>query len=150
MHATSKEYRPKATDRKDDFWKRLGLPSRGPKLHEALREGISFTVYTKLASASGLENKELARYVVIPPATLQRRAKAGRFNVEEGDRLYRFAEVYKSAIDLFEGDEERASQWLLHPVRGLGGKRPVEMIATTAGAEAVLDLIGRLEHGVIT
>ncbi|MHC9037670.1 antitoxin Xre/MbcA/ParS toxin-binding domain-containing protein [Cobetia marina] len=33
-------------------------------------------------------------------------------------------------------------------MRGLGGRRPVEMVATTAGAEAVLDLIGRLEHGV--
>ncbi|WP_280564168.1 antitoxin Xre/MbcA/ParS toxin-binding domain-containing protein [Chromohalobacter sp. 48-RD10] len=148
MQTDIKAYRPKAAARKEDFWKSLGLPSRGPKLHEALSEGIPYQVYTKLASVSGLENKELARYVVIPPATLQRRAKAGRFSVDEGDRLYRFAEVYKSAIDLFEGDKEQASKWLLHPVRGLGGKRPVEMIATTAGAEAVLDLIGRLEHGV--
>ncbi|MDF9435604.1 antitoxin Xre/MbcA/ParS toxin-binding domain-containing protein [Chromohalobacter israelensis] len=62
--------------------------------------------------------------------------------------MYRFAEVYKNAVDLFEGDRQRANTWLLNPVRGLGGQRPVEMIATTAGAEAVLDLIGRLEHGV--
>ncbi len=70
------------------------------------------------------------------------------FKRDEGDRLYRFAEVYKNAVDLFEGDRQRANTWLLNPVRGLGGQRPVEMIATTAGAEAVLDLIGRLEHGV--
>ncbi|WP_233266249.1 type II RES/Xre toxin-antitoxin system antitoxin [Cobetia sp. L2A1] len=98
--------------------------------------------------ASGLESKELARYVVIPPATLKRRADTGYFKPAEGDRLYRFAEVYKSAVDLFEGDKAKAKEWLLSPVRGLGGRRPVEMVATTAGAEAVLDLIGRLEHGV--
>jgi uncharacterized protein (DUF2384 family) len=33
-------------------------------------------------------------------------------------------------------------------VQGLGGARPAEMIATSAGTDAVLDLIGRLEHGV--
>ncbi|MBZ5876663.1 type II RES/Xre toxin-antitoxin system antitoxin [Chromohalobacter israelensis] len=148
MSSTIKEYRPKAVDRKEGFWQTLGLPSRGPKLHEALSEGVPYEVYTNLAAISGLESQELARYVVISSATLQRRAKAGHFKRDEGDRLYRFAEVYKSAVDLFEGDRQRANTWLLNPVRGLGGQRPVEMIATTAGAEAVLDLIGRLEHGV--
>ncbi|WP_304526792.1 antitoxin Xre/MbcA/ParS toxin-binding domain-containing protein [Halomonas sp. I5-271120] len=148
MQAAIKEYRPPASARKDDFWKSLGLPPRGAKLHEALSEGVSYKVYTKLTEASGLESKELARYVVIPPATLKRRADTGYFKPAEGDRLYRFAEVYKSAVDLFEGDKGKAKEWLLSPVRGLGGRRPVEMVATTAGAEAVLDLIGRLEHGV--
>lgn len=148
MEAAIKEYRPKVKRRKDDFWKALGLPPRGAKLHEALSEGVSYKVYTKLTETSGLESKELARYVVIPPATLKRRADTGYFKPAEGDRLYRFAEVYKSAVDLFEGDKAKAREWLLSPVRGLGGRRPVEMVATTAGAEAVLDLIGRLEHGV--
>ena len=148
MEAAIEEYRPKPKPKKDDFWKALGLPARGAQLHEALEKGVPYKVYTELATASGLESKELARYVVIKPATLQRRATAGRFKQDEGDRLYRFAEVYKSAVDLFEGDQQRARRWLLNSVRGLGGRRPVEMVATTAGAEAVLDLIGRLEHGV--
>ncbi|MFT0137715.1 antitoxin Xre/MbcA/ParS toxin-binding domain-containing protein [Alcanivoracaceae bacterium MT1] len=81
---------------------------------------MPYTVYIKLAENAGLEQKE----------------------------LYRFAEVLKAATDLFEGDKVRARQWLLNPVRGLGGRRPVEMIATSAEAEAVLNLIGRLEHGI--
>lgn len=148
MNVLVKEYRPTASARKDDFWKALGLPSRGARLHEALSEGISYKVYTRLVETSGLEVQELARYVVIPPATLKRRAEAGYFKPAEGDRLYRFAAVYKGAVDLFEGDRAKAKAWLLSPVRGLGGHRPVEMLATTAGAETVLDLIGRLEHGV--
>lgn len=130
------------------FWQTVGIPARGAQLYNVLKEGMSFTVYKKLVAASGLEHKELARYVAIPPATLQRRAKAGQFNVDESDRLYRFAEVLNAASELFEGDNERARQWLLNPVRGLGGRRPLEMIATSAETEAVLDLIGRLEHGV--
>ncbi|WP_027351047.1 type II RES/Xre toxin-antitoxin system antitoxin [Halotalea alkalilenta] len=131
------------------FWKRVGMPPRGAGLHQALRDGIPYTVYTRLASMAGLEHKELAKYVVIPQATLQRRAKLGRFKQDEGDRLYRFAEVLEAATALFEGDKEGARQWLLHPVRGLGGRRPVEMLATSAEVEAVLELIGRLEHGVV-
>ncbi|MAO60136.1 MAG: antitoxin [Alcanivorax sp.] len=130
------------------FWKTVGIPARGARLHEALREGVSYVVYKQLVSVAGLEHQELARYLVIPPATLRRRAKAGKFKVEESDRLYRFAEVLKAAIDLFEGDRERAVHWLSNPVRGLGDRRPVDMLATSAEVEAVLDLIGRLEHGV--
>ncbi|MGP9652833.1 type II RES/Xre toxin-antitoxin system antitoxin [Halomonas sp. AOP35-4E-18] len=130
------------------FWQIVGIPARGAQLYDALKEGMSFTVYKKLVAASGLEHKELARYVAIPPATLQRRAKAGKFNVDESDRLYRFAEVFNATTELFEGDNDRARQWLLNPVRGLGDRRPVDMLATSAETEAVLDLIGRLEHGV--
>ena len=45
MEAAIKEYRPKAKLRKKDFWKSLGLPSRGLELHEALEEGVPYKVY---------------------------------------------------------------------------------------------------------
>jgi putative toxin-antitoxin system antitoxin component (TIGR02293 family) len=131
-----------------DFWSLIGIPSRGLQLHEALQSGLSYAVYGKLAEMAGLDKKELAKAAVIAPATLHRRAKAGRFNQDESDRLYRFAEVLKAAADLFEGDMSAANAWLNKPVRGLGGRRPVDMLATSAETGAVLDLIGRLEHGV--
>jgi len=130
------------------FWQRVGIPARGTQLYMTLKEGMPFSVFKKLAAASGLEQKALARYVAIPPATLQRRAKADRFSLEESDRLYRFAEVLNATVELFEGDQDQAGVWLLSSLRGLGGRRPVDMIATSAETEAVLDLIGRLEHGV--
>lgn len=148
MPTALKEYRPSGAA-KNGFWKAVGMPARGAKLHQLLKEGLPFTVYKNLATTAGLEHKELAKYAVIPPATLQRRAKSGRFKPDESDRLYRFAEVLNAATDLFEGDTAGAQQWLLNPVRGLGGRRPVEMIATSAETESVLDLIGRLEHGVL-
>ncbi|GGI75735.1 antitoxin [Shewanella hanedai] len=130
------------------FWQLVGVPARGASLYAALHNGLPFEVYAKLAKISGLEKSELANATVIASATLQRRAKAGRFNKDESDRLYRFAEVYKSALDLFEGNNSDASKWLKNPVRGLGDKRPIEMLSTSAETEAVLNLIGRLEHGV--
>ena len=108
MEAGISEYHPEAKPPQDDFWKVLGLPSGKLELHEAVKEGVPYTVYTKVAAASGLESTELARYVVISSTTLRRRAKAGRFKLDEGDQLYRFSVVFKSAVELFEGDRERA------------------------------------------
>ncbi|WP_299260624.1 antitoxin Xre/MbcA/ParS toxin-binding domain-containing protein [uncultured Kushneria sp.] len=142
------EYRPTPT-KGVGFWGQIGIPSRGRKLHEALHDGIAYGVYPKLAKASGIEPKALARYVNIASATLGRRAQSKRFTCDESDRLYRFAELFKTALDLFEGDHARAREWVLKSNPGLGGRAPVEMIKTSAEHRTVLNLIGRLEHGVM-
>ena len=148
MKSAIKVFRPKQADHKSDLWHAIGLPRRGPQLHEALRNGVAYEVYSMLASFTGLGKQDLARFVAISPTTLRRRATTGRFTVDEGDRLYRVAEVYHCAIDLFEGDTQQTNQWLLTPAPGLGNTRPVDMVVTSAGTAAVLNLIGRLEHGV--
>ena len=133
-----------------DIWSEVGIPERGERLFNVLEKGFSYHVFSKVAKATGLDQKVLAQYVSIPPATLARRAKSGVFKLEESDRLYRYIQVLSKAIDLFEGDTASAQQWVKQPVKGLGEKSPFEMLTTTAGTEAVLDLIGRLEHGVLS
>jgi len=118
-------------------------------LYRALHEGVSYSSFQVLARATGLNRTALRKAVAIPSATLNRRAKQGRFSAEESDRLFRFAQVYDAAIQLFEGDAEAAIHWMRNPVRGLGGERPIDMLTTSAEAGAVLDLIGQLEHGVV-
>ncbi len=132
-----------------DFWKTIGIPQRGQALYDRLYEGLPYDVYKRLARIAGLHQKELARFVLIALSTLRHRVEADRFTPEESDRLYRFARVFKAALDLFEGDLEAAREWLTTPVRGLGGKRPADMLGTSAETEAVLELVGRLEHGVV-
>ena len=58
-----------------------------------------------------------------------------------------FDKVFQAALALF-GNEYANHRWLQHPVRGLGSKRPIDMLSTEEDTEVVLDLIGRLEHGV--
>lgn len=131
------------------LWEELGIPPRGPALHQALHEGLPYATFQSLAEAADLERAALRRAVAISPATLSRRARQGRFSAEESDRLFRFAQLYEAAVDLFEGDAEAAIHWIRQPVRGLGGERPIDMLTTSAESQAVLDLIGQLEHGVI-
>lgn len=68
---------------------------------------------------------------------------------ERKERRRVLARVLRRATALFEGDRAAARQWLRTPAKALGGKTPRECLETEADAEAVLDLIGRLEHGVI-
>lgn len=74
----------------------------------------------------------------IRPATLKKRPTQGRFKLAESDRIYRFAITFKAAADLFEGDHMAARDWMLKPAKGLGGKEPIKMLATSAETDAVL------------
>lgn len=65
----------------------------------------------------------------------------------EDDESERYAKVLVEAVSLF-GNERQALRWLKTPVKGLGNKRPVDMLSNDENAEAVLNIIGRLEHGV--
>ncbi len=51
---------------------------------------------------------------------------------------------------LFAGDRTAAKRWLNEPAKALAGSSRNRYSDTEAGAEAVRDLILRLEHGVIT
>jgi putative toxin-antitoxin system antitoxin component (TIGR02293 family) len=86
--------------------------------------------------------------VGISSSTWRRRAQAGRLSVQESDRLYRFASALDLALQLFEGDKATAYAWLCRPQRGLANRCAIDLLATTAGTEAICELIGRLEHGV--
>lgn len=131
------------------LYKALDIPSGGEPLFQALHKGFRFSVYDKLAAASGLEKRQVAQYALLPTATLSRRAKSGHFSTEESDRLFRLTQVVDAAIGLFEGDRHAAMQWLEKPAPGLGNRTPAQMMGTSVESRAVLDLISQLEHGVI-
>lgn len=148
MNQSLKEYNP-APEAKQDIWQVLGIPSRGPRLHELIHDGLPYNFLDSLVLLLNLEKRSLTQYAQIAPATLARRAKSGSFTTEESDRLFAFAEVLHAAQGLFEGDLEAAREWMVKPVRGLGYKSPVSMLSTRVETNAVLALIGQLEHGVL-
>jgi len=57
-------------------------------------------------------------------------------------------DVQRAAIELFEGNRVAAGHWLHQEAVGLGGMRPIDVMERDP--QQVLDLIGRLEHGVFT
>ncbi len=132
-----------------DLFKRLGLPSRGRPLTRAVHEGFPVAVLERLSDELDAPQKMVLLAVGIAPATLKRRRVSGHLNRAESDRVYRLTSIFQQAIQLFEGDEAMAREWLEQPEKALGGRTPLEYLETEAGATEVEDLIGRLEHGII-
>lgn len=56
--------------------------------------------------------------------------------------------VITKAVQAFFGDDEAAKRWMNSPVRGLGDKRPVDMVYSDDNAKIVLNLISCLDHGM--
>lgn len=131
------------------LWMTLGLSSRGTMLHDLVHEGLPFEYLDRIASLLQAQRVVITKAICISPSTLARRAKAGRFNAVESDRLVALVAVFEEALSLFENDVAAATEWMSSPVRGLGSKRPMEMLRTRVETKAVFDLIGQLEKGVL-
>ena len=136
-----------------DLAELLGLSLKGSAdaIIDLTRQGFPVGVIDRLVEKLGVSQRELLRTIALSSATLtRRRAKNKRLSSQESDRVYRIAAAYLAALRLFEGDEEAARRWFREPAKALGGNTPLEHLDTEAGADEVQDLIGRLEHGIVT
>ena len=143
-----KEYQP-GPQIPPSIWMTLGLPSRGTRLHDLVREGLRFEYLERIASLLQVQPRVVSKAVGMSPTMMARRAKAGRFNILESDRLVALVAVFEDALCLFGNNEVAATEWMNSPVRGLGSRRPIDMLRTRVETKAVFDLIGQLEKGVL-
>lgn len=148
MLSSIKEYQP-GPPTLDCILSALGLPSRGTRLHGLIHQGLPFEHLNQIASLLQMQRGVISRAIGLSPATLTRRAKAGRFTTVESDRLVALVNLFGGALSLFENDKVGAAGWMTSPVRGLGSKRPIDMLVTRVETNAVFDLIGRLEKGIL-
>lgn len=58
-----------------------------------------------------------------------------------------FAHVYSRAVEVI-GNADKAMRWLGRPIPALNYATPVSLLRNERGRDAVLDVLGRLEHGV--
>src|SRR5688572_706821 len=118
-------------------------------LQAAIREGLPQTVVEEVMHAAGLTLKELASSLDLSPRSLQRRRREGRLARYESDRVYRLARIVALAKH-YLGDDQKATRWLKRPNRALGGRLPLELIDTEAGARSVENVLGRIAFGGIS
>ena len=122
---------------------------RPPTLAE-VRAGLPASFLDHLKDTLEVTEAELASVVGIPRQTLVRRRLRGVLGRNEGDRAATVARVFDMALSYFDGNREHALEWLKHPNPALAGETPLERADTATGTEDVIDLIGRLEHGIST
>ncbi len=117
------------------------------ELHAAAEKGLSVMVVDALSRNLHASREELLSALSLSGRTLSRRQSEGVLSPEESDRAMRLARVAAQAEETLGGRME-AVAWLHAANRSLGGHAPLELVRTDAGAELVVDVLGRLEHGV--
>lgn len=117
-------------------------------VHKDIQQGFKYACAQVVAARLGLSDQELAEVLGVSLRTLQRIPDASSLmNPQMSDRLFRLAYIVAMAEYVLE-DETAAHQWLTEEQRGLGGQKPLAMIASEAGYREVENLLGRIEHGV--
>jgi putative toxin-antitoxin system antitoxin component (TIGR02293 family) len=84
------------------------------------------------ANQAGLNSPELKRELARPAAQACEDESA----------------VLAQAIEVI-GDKPEAMRWMGTPVRDLDYATPVSLLGTRQGRQAVITVLGRLEHGVL-
>jgi putative toxin-antitoxin system antitoxin component (TIGR02293 family) len=118
------------------------------KMAEIVSVGLPAAILRSLAEAFGLQTSAIAPIVNISEKTILRRVAArGKLKPDESERVARLMRVYVRAVDVLE-DEQKARAWLARPLRVLGGKTPLSLMASEQGAREVEQVLGRLENGI--
>lgn len=112
-----------------------------------LKQGLPANAFDQLRQHLNVSDHALSQMVQISKRTLDRRRASGRLKTDESERVLRLAQVYDMAVAVF-GDKKKAEGWLKKPARGIGGKTPLDYADTDPGAREVMNLLGRIEHGI--
>jgi putative toxin-antitoxin system antitoxin component (TIGR02293 family) len=96
---------------------------------------------------SGLTDKEIFSLIVPRRTLTHRRTRRQSLSREESDKAVRLARMTALAEHVF-GDKERALPWLRTEKRQFGGRSPLQLMATEAGARLVEELLYRIDEGM--
>ena len=116
---------------------------------EELKQGLSAEIVDALCGELEITRQDLARYTGVGERTLKRKLKEGRLSCGQSERMVRLNRLLGRTVQVV-GSREAAVQWLKAPRSYLRGQTPLELVVTELGTEEVLNLLGRIEHGVFT
>ena len=121
-------------------------PASIDAVREVLTRGLTRAAFNRLKAVLDVSSEQLSEVIRVPPRTIARREV---FKPDESERILRVAAAFQRAIEVI-GDIPQARRWFSTPKQALGGKTPFEFCDTEPGAEEVVNLLGRIEHGVFS
>lgn len=113
-----------------------------------VEQGTPYGAFRQLADRLGVSEERLRAVLGFASATLHRRKVAGRFSLEESNRLYWLTSLLDTAELVLE-DPEEVKDFMTTGNLALGGAVPLNYARTAPGLEAVRQLLMQLDHGVI-
>jgi putative toxin-antitoxin system antitoxin component (TIGR02293 family) len=113
-----------------------------------VKEGVSHGRFSRLAERLGVSEERLRWTLGFSAATLNRRKHAGRFTLDESNRLYWLESLVDTADQVLE-DPEETKAFMTTGNLALGGAVPLDYSRTAPGLEAVRRLLYQLDYGII-
>ena len=120
--------------------------------HDLIVKGLPLAALLHLVNEVPMlsSGDTLEKAIGISPRTLQHHKKkdiSKPLSVEQSNRIWRFAKILGRAIDVL-GSKEEAEMWMNQPAFGLENRKPIDLLASAPGAEAVQDYLTRVEYGI--
>src|SRR5512140_404572 len=123
------------------------IPRSELDLIDVTLKGLPGSALTSLAESLDVPTATVVAQLDIPPRTAARRLKPkATLTTAESERALRLARVLARATEIFEG-RAPARKWLEAASIPLGGRRPLDLLATDVGAELVLGELGKIDSG---
>ena len=124
----------------------LEQPATLEELRQAVRQGVPRKFVDELAETLGMQTNALAPLLRTSDRTLRRYSPGQILPSDVSEKALQIARVLERAIEVL-GTKENAVGWLANK-NGALGAIPLELLDTAFGAEQVLQILGRIEHGV--
>ena len=113
-----------------------------------IQRGLPGSALRQIVAAIGLSQKAIVEALGLSPRTVALRMSRGQaFSAAESERFLRLVRVRRLAREIFASDEA-VSEWLQAGDPALGGRSPLEMLATDLGAAQVEHLLRAMIQGV--
>lgn len=115
--------------------------------NEMKRDPLKKAILMRVGRKFRFTNDQFALVAGVTTRTYQRQPPQAKISLSASENTLRLAEVYKNGLLAFDDDETSFQNWLNASVPALNNNKPIELITTGLGAEAVNDELLRMEYG---
>lgn len=114
-----------------------------------VRAGVLKDSIDRLSEITSIPVKNLVEILPVSERQFNRYGSNTRLKKDLSEHILIVADVLLKALDIFDSPAQ-LQEWFFTPQVALGSEKPISLLDTSFGATLVTDLLGRLEHGVIS
>lgn len=116
-------------------------------LIQLTRSGLPKKSLDTLSTKLGISMEKLSQLLNISIRTLQRKNPTDKLSVHVSEHMLSIAEVIMRGTEVL-GSERSFETWLHSTLTSLDDRKPIDIMDTSIGTQLILNILGRIEHGV--
>lgn len=114
----------------------------------SITRDFTYADFKKIADQASFTLKDWSVFLHTSERTLQRYAKENSaFNGLQIERILLFKQMIQKGNELF--GREGFAHWLRKKLFSIEFHTPLELLTTHDGVQEVIDILGRIEHGIV-